>query len=1160
MRDHHVTAALVLALAAGTTFGADWATGTGNWPDPANWNPMDVPDTSGETAVFPGMGGPYTVTLSGLSPTLSGLELQNTDPTINVAGGATITMDGNVDNNGLIRLNHTGSSLDGLLTFDANLMLDGTGMIEMVRPGGDSRITTTPGFSVTQGANHTIIGRGSIDASLINNGTVSASTGTLELQVEDKMNNSVMEALLNSTLQVEDITLSQSAPGVLIARDGGTVDLIGTNQIITGSLMSEGSGKVRRRVGTSTIEGVRNEGNLDVEGGGYLSLTGNGMTNNGVIVLNNNGSSLDAHIECATSCALNGTGTLIMNRPNGDSQVSTLPGQILTHAADHTIEGRGQIPANLINNGLITANLSTSTLTLLQEDKVNNALMSATNNAALELTGFTLTQGANGRLLGDGGAIVFTGSSTIIDGFLDSDNGGFIERRFGETILDSVINEGDLDIEGGGVIAMINGLTNRGVISINTNGSSSNAFLRCDDNSTLSGNGEVHMLRPGADCQLATAMGARLTIGPNQLVHGRGEIPANLVNNGMIEADGGTSQALVLLDSDKVNNNLMSATGLAILETDDIAITQGPNGMILADNATVGFDGEAVITNGSIATVNMGQAVVRGTGDLFLDGVTFTGTMNMLGGSEVIVINNDFINDGSIVVNSNGSSANVLFRFDSDVSVVGTGEILMNRFGADSTLATDKGVTGTIGPDQTVRGHGLITATLNNTGLISAEDAGNLELETGPKMNSGVMQALLGGTLEIGTVDVTQTPAGMTVADEGLVLFTSTNTFTGGILTTTNGGIVRRISGGVTALTSTTISGDFEIYGGGVVDLDDCINNGTITVNANGSSADGQVRAATDTALTGTGRIVLARPGNDSQLHANGFTLTNEAGHTIEGSGTVRGGFVNQGDVLANIGLGMVLDAEEGGWINEGLIEVSGLGGMSITGDTFDNQSTFNSNAGSGKISVNSGYFQSAGVTNLNGEIESNSPSTIAGGVLMGEGLFDGPLVIDGGAVAPGNSAGTLNVEGTYTQTAAGTYDLEHGGTDMGEADRIAVTGTAELDGPVDVTFIEGYTPSTGDSIVILTASNGYTGEFSAINAPDISPNVWYLVYDQTSVSLVATCVGDIDGSGSVNFDDLSELLDQWATSGTAADVDGSGFVDFEDLSELLDQWAVDCP
>ncbi|MCA9310388.1 MAG: hypothetical protein KDA21_04230, partial [Phycisphaerales bacterium] len=55
-------------------------------------------------------------------------------------------------------------------------------------------------------------------------------------------------------------------------------------------------------------------------------------------------------------------------------------------------------------------------------------------------------------------------------------------------------------------------------------------------------------------------------------------------------------------------------------------------------------------------------------------------------------------------------------------------------------------------------------------------------------------------------------------------------------------------------------------------------------------------------------------------------------------------------------------------------------------------------------------------------------------------------------------------------------------------------------------------------------------------------------------------CNADVDGSGTVDFTDLNELLDNWGLGGSPpGDIDSSGTVDFSDLNELLDLWGAIC-
>ena len=45
---------------------------------------------------------------------------------------------------------------------------------------------------------------------------------------------------------------------------------------------------------------------------------------------------------------------------------------------------------------------------------------------------------------------------------------------------------------------------------------------------------------------------------------------------------------------------------------------------------------------------------------------------------------------------------------------------------------------------------------------------------------------------------------------------------------------------------------------------------------------------------------------------------------------------------------------------------------------------------------------------------------------------------------------------------------------------------------------------------------------------------------------------GDVDGNGTIDFDDLSEILGNYKTTVSTGDIDGSGTIDFDDLSLVL--------
>ena len=80
--------------------------------------------------------------------------------------------------------------------------------------------------------------------------------------------------------------------------------------------------------------------------------------------------------------------------------------------------------------------------------------------------------------------------------------------------------------------------------------------------------------------------------------------------------------------------------------------------------------------------------------------------------------------------------------------------------------------------------------------------------------------------------------------------------------------------------------------------------------------------------------------------------------------------------------------------------------------------------------------------------------------------------------------AGTLTINGNYTQTASGSLDIDLGGTTAGsQYDQLAVSGTATLGGQLDVSLINGFQPALGNTFQPLTfaSSSGNFGFYNGI-------------------------------------------------------------------------------
>jgi hypothetical protein len=188
------------------------------------------------------------------------------------------------------------------------------------------------------------------------------------------------------------------------------------------------------------------------------------------------------------------------------------------------------------------------------------------------------------------------------------------------------------------------------------------------------------------------------------------------------------------------------------------------------------------------------------------------------------------------------------------------------------------------------------------------------------------------------------------------------------------------------------------------------------------------------------------------------------------------------------------------------VIGMDGTGTFTQTGGTVT--------TGSMVIAQNSG---GSGLYDFrSGNIYANYIDVNRGGTLRGAGNIYGNVHVNGGIVAPGNSPGTLNINGVYIQDEFSTLSIELGGTEQGITyDLLRIYGTASLTGTLDINLYGEYTPTAGTSYDILIADAiigigdaGFQG-FTNI----IGPNgwIWTVQYMDGSttdtVSLTANAV-----------------------------------------------------
>jgi len=187
-----------------------------------------------------------------------------------------------------------------------------------------------------------------------------------------------------------------------------------------------------------------------------------------------------------------------------------------------------------------------------------------------------------------------------------------------------------------------------------------------------------------------------------------------------------------------------------------------------------------------------------------------------------------------------------------------------------------------------------------------------------------------------------------------------------------------------------------------------------------------------------------------------------------------------------------------------------------------------------------------------------------SGVIRTGSGEIGGQVENNGGEVAPGDGIGVLEIEGRYSNSPTATLEIEIGGTGTGtEHDQLKVTGGISLAGDLEINLVDPdgsgvFMPNTGDSFVIISATDSIAGEFDNVLFQGVAGTfMWDVDYESDLVRLTVTGSGtglicDADGDGDCDLDDIDAMYAAFGSSDAAFDYDGSGIVDDDDINDWL--------
>jgi hypothetical protein len=450
---------------------------------------------------------------------------------VNVENSSTLNIFDSIVNNGTITVNPNGFTSATQIDFENTGSFLGNGTVALNSFGARARLRTAVGATMTNTATHAIRGWGQIEAALINNGSVTADVpgGDIFFLTNDKINNSTIRAIGTGRLDFSSITVDQTGGGELIGDGLGSNIRLAATELLGGDLFLQNDARVD--VIGSTLDAVNFNGLMHVPNAQTLFVR-NSINNNGMIVVNPGGLSSATQISFVNSGSFNGNGSVQLDSFGARARILTGAGAVATNTANHSIFGWGQIEAEMVNNGMIRANVPGGELFLLGAMKTNNADIMAVNESALDFQSTTINQGPSGDITADGANTrIDFNTVTINGGSLNAINGGRIDVADGT--LNSVALNAPVNIFNARTLRVAGGTTNDGTIVVNnTAGASATNFVFNDD-SELGGTGTIVLNSFGARSRLILGSGATMaTLGENQRLEGIGNIDAPLTHNG----------------------------------------------------------------------------------------------------------------------------------------------------------------------------------------------------------------------------------------------------------------------------------------------------------------------------------------------------------------------------------------------------------------------------------------------------------------------------------------------------------------------------------------------------------------------------------------------------------------------------------------------------
>jgi autotransporter-associated beta strand protein len=628
----------------------------------------------------------------------------------------------------------------------------------------------------------------------------------------------------------------------------------------------------------------------------------------------------------------------------------------------------------------------------------------------------------------------------------------------------------------------------------------------------------------------------------------------------------------------------------ATITTNPFSLTQfssnatGGNARLIANSlgvvdfsGTSGPAGNNQVTAGSIEGAGSyrlgGNQITVGSNNLSTavsgtieDGGTFGGSGASLvkigNGTLTLTGNNTYsggtaINGGTLAVsadNNLGAAAGGL-AFDGGTLQFNAGfttnrTITLNAGGGtvDTSAATSSALGGTIsgtgGLTKTGAGALTLLGTNNYTGGTTV-NAGILFLGDATHMASIVGSITNNVTNAVGLQILNADMSGVTtITNNGFAAFF--NATTAGTAIITNAGTLSFANSSSADHATITNDGSLQFFNASTSGAANITNNfflafansstaeNAVIINNRGLSFQATSTAGNATIVTnsaGTTAFRANSTGGLARLVTNaggivdisGLTSTGMTAGSIEGAGNYQLGSKSLtvgGNNLATDVSGVIQDGGTFGGTGASLVKV-GTGTLTLSGiNTYTGATTVN-----------------AGTLIVNGSIASSPVTVNAGATLAGVGTVGATTINNGGTFAPGNSPGTMTVQGNLAFQSGAIY-LVQVTPSLASSANVIAGGSAALAGTVNAAFAPGSYVTR--NYAILSAAGGLNGTFNALTTTNLPAGFTAnLGYSATDVTLNLTAnlggTGALGTSGlSINQKNVANSLNNFFNSGGA--------------------------